>query len=792
MNRALFDADVRTLSAALIANQAIVRPYLITATGRAAPSRFAVVPREISATFAMMPGVDYDDDDPALRPGGGFVGGRMSRFAPFLDAQAHATLGPLQVTPRAIPINRDAILGELRTSAGLAWAPGSLYALVGWEDEWIAAWADRLREDGLEARLIIAHAQAMLALRKMWLAVVWGVHGRRVAGRLAVTSGAVAVGRALIDVIAIVERIRVAAAAEGFVTTYTGEAMRRLVRVLRDFVRHLKTADRYGSPEVVERKLRLTIEKARIVLDAVGKFSVGAEPLRQRWYRLNAALKGISRSDHEGSLASGLDRASVEIERLGCAGLGRRLQATSWRSHIRRALHRLGEPDPAIRMEHLERMRGDLLYSLAITGRLDRLYHLFPWLAAQHGAFPGCAGGALGALASLFECGRTMQLARDLYRQLGDLSSEHAAARLTFRDMRRVLASSTSTFIAVNRGHAAGAELVRQGISHATVQSALAGSLFGPHAVLTHAQQARLGWNDQAAYRGNAKTVTAAEAITDCLPFERHDHDGDVPRHVGMTSLRLINAAIASIFHTMTLEQHREQAEAAARRAGRPKSSDLAPREARVAMQDAMLAAIERNPSPHAPLRDGIADDTVPCGESFSEVQRAEGLQSTPTPKSAAYVEHEDGQGRRETAIHEPINSDPRGKLLRELVKETRRWRGPYKGREYTAPRDDLLEDVLRGKASYLLTQPVSDLFIPVLWFAPYIDRKLLGWIGAGAPAAGGWGEHHDAISAEVGRVHAWAPSLYAHPFVVGRDDLIACQIFTGRSPPTWDLGHAR
>jgi hypothetical protein len=68
----------------------------------------------------------------------------------------------------------------------------------------------------------------------------------------------------------------------------------------------------------------------------------------------------------------------------------------------------------------------------------------------------------------------------------------------------------------------------------------------------------------------------------------------------------------------------------------------------------------------------------------------------------------------------------------------------------------------------------------------------LLGWIGSGAPSAAGWGEWHDAIAIEVGRTRAWAPPLYANPLVVGRDDLIACQLFTGRSPPTWDLAHAR
>ena len=146
MNRALLDADVRMLSVALIANQAIGRPYLITATGRAAPSRYAVVPTGIDVAFALMPGVDYHDETDK-RPGAGFVGGRLSSFAPFLEAQTSASIRPLTATRRTIPTNHETILRELRTSAGLAWAPGALYALVGWEDEGVAAWADRLRDE---------------------------------------------------------------------------------------------------------------------------------------------------------------------------------------------------------------------------------------------------------------------------------------------------------------------------------------------------------------------------------------------------------------------------------------------------------------------------------------------------------------------------------------------------------------------------------------------------------------------------------------------------------------------
>ncbi|MBN8816542.1 MAG: hypothetical protein J0J06_13970 [Sphingomonas sp.] len=792
MIRALLDADVRMLSAALIANEAIGRPHLITATGRSAPSRYAIVPPGIGARFALMPGVDFDDVTDE-RPGGGFVGGRLSRFAPFLDADASASIGPLQVTLRPIPMTRDAILRELRMSAGLAWAPGALYALVGWEDEWVAAWADRLREDGLEARLIIAHAQAMLALRKMWLAVVWNAPSRPVSGHLAATSGAVAVGRALIDVIAVIERLRRAARDDGGTTTYTDQAIARLVAGLQHVLRHLKAADNSNSPDTIGRKLRRTIKWAKILLDAVAVFSVGPEPLRQRWYRLNAALKKVTPSDHAGPLEPLLARIAADLEELGCANLGSRLQATGWRAHIRRTLHRLGEPDVAVRMARLDRVRGDLIYTLAITGRLERLYDLFPWLAAPHGAFSGCAGGALGALASLFECGRMMQLARDLKRRLNDAEAGcSTVARLTFSEMRVILASSTATFVAVDRGHAAGAELVRQGFSHATVQSALAGSIFGPHAALTHAQQARLGWNDAAAYRDCARTVTATEAVGDSLPFARRDHDDDVSRHMGMTVLRLINAGICSIFPTMALEPHRALAEDAARKAGRPRAFTIKPDEARVAMQDAMLASLDRDPAPDAPLHDGIADNAIPDDDRFHEVVRAQNLQSGPTRTSSAFDGHHVGQGRRRVAFNEPVNSDPRGELLRALIDETRRWSEPDKRSDRRAPCDDLLEDVLRGRAPHPLAQPVSDLFLPILWFAPYIDQPLLGWIGAGAPAARGWCGGHAAVSVEVGRAHAWAPSLYAYPFLHGRDDRIACHLFTGSSPITWDLGHAR
>ena len=99
--------DIRMVAAGLAANEAVVRPGLITATGRAAPSQYATVPVQMPAKFALLPFADYDDA-PDHRPGGGLVGGRISSLAPFLRPGAITAADDLRVVLRAMPASREA------------------------------------------------------------------------------------------------------------------------------------------------------------------------------------------------------------------------------------------------------------------------------------------------------------------------------------------------------------------------------------------------------------------------------------------------------------------------------------------------------------------------------------------------------------------------------------------------------------------------------------------------------------------------------------------------------------
>ena len=141
------NTDTRMVAAGLAANIAVMRPPIITATGRAAQSGHAIVPAGGLAPFALLPHVDYIDD-PDHRPGCGFVGGRNSSIAPLLASGAIPAQANRAVALRALPDNADAILRDLRRRAGLWCAPGALFARAAWTDTSAAAFLNRLRENG--------------------------------------------------------------------------------------------------------------------------------------------------------------------------------------------------------------------------------------------------------------------------------------------------------------------------------------------------------------------------------------------------------------------------------------------------------------------------------------------------------------------------------------------------------------------------------------------------------------------------------------------------------------------
>ena len=135
---------------------------------------------------------------------------------------------------------------------------------------------------------------------------------------------------------------------------------------------------------------------------------------------------------------------------------------------------------------------------------------------------------------------------------------------------------------------------------------------------------------------------------------------------------------------------------------------------------------------------------------------------------------------------------DDRCALLRDLAWDFARWHEP-KGSS-AAPGafgDDLLDDILRGRADLGQLTPVGALPLPLLWFAPLIDKARVHWIANGAPIAhapAGPTAQAENIALEVARAHAWAPLLYARTLLTGQSVNIGCALFTGRSPITADL----
>lgn len=152
-------------------------------------------------------------------------------------------------------------------------------------------------------------------------------------------------------------------------------------------------------------------------------------------------------------------------------------------------------------------------------------------------------------------------------------------------------------------------------------------------------------------------------------------------------------------------------------------------------------------------------------------------------------------QGIRNKAVNERSMKDERYALLRQHTYDAARWREPSSAAAASeSPSEDLIEDILRGRADLVDLTPVGALSLPILWFAPPIDRERVHWIAHGAPVAlapAGPAAQRDGIALEVARAHAWAPLLYSKSLLTGHSVDVACALFTGRSPVTADLSRA-
>lgn len=801
--RAFVNTDSRMIAAGLIANLATTDPAIITATGRVAPTQCAQLPPGAWGSFALLPNVDYDDD-PDRRPGCGFIGGRHASNAPLLAPAAIAAPANVTVKLRSLPDTRDEILRELRGRAGLWSAPGALFARVGWPDTFVTDFVNRLRENGDPARLCIAVCQAGLATRKAWLAVEWTIGGAMGAS-LATASGIVAAGRALIDAIALVDRLAMPKRTALTRPAERETALGALLMAFNHFLRHARAAQSEDQPPAARKRLMVAVGWARTIVDAIGVFSVAADDDRMRWQRLASMLEISAPIEHAGGAAVKLARLERELEQLSCAQLGNRLQATCWRPHIRRALLRLASPDRASRMRMLQRIRCDLIFKLAMTRRLRRLYRLFPWLAAPHGAFPECAGGALGALASLYEAARAVEIGCDMKRRLSDAGQRRGmVARVTARQARTVYANSRHVVLAAGRNYAAGAALVGQVTSHVMVRAALHGRRFAGNLSLEAVRWCDLGYNDAAALKVKY-TRNAVLSVQQAQPvFHTASTDDDLVRHMGMTLVGHLGAAVHMMWPTRDQRTNLVIARLTVHFGKRPTKGDrgwptgpwnnLSKFRVHQELVRSMLHAVDGDPGANDGIRDAITDLGTPETQE-GELGRASSRQEKPSRKTGAWDEHDIGQSAARLASRAPTASSERGAALRDLIDDARRWRPFDRKKLRPAPQDDFLEDILLGRANLAQLAPVSDLFEPMLWFAPLIDRDRLAWLASGmsGQASGG---NDDPLAARVkswiDAVRGWSWAPFASPIVPGRDDVIACHLFTGVSSVTADLGHVR
>lgn len=793
------NTDSRVVAAGLVERAKVVPRPVITKTGRAAPNDQVGNLRNVNLPLALIPHADYIDD-PDHRPGCGFVGGRIPFLVPLLSSKTRISLSNLNVRLRKLPETADEILIDLRSRAGLWAAPGALFARTAWTDLSVATWLEGFRTNGDDGQLNVAVAQANLATRKMWYAVGWGAGASRPIN-LATASGAAVVGRALIDCVAIIHRLAMKNQTSVSLIDQQNAVLALLVTALERYHRCLKSAQAKSGTEE-KRKLASAFAKAKTIIDAIAVFAVASDPARKRWRRLASMLRIARCGIGIANVSDRLLKLSSQLERLNCAKLGLRLEHTGWRIHVRQSLLRLATPDPQLRLKWLERIRCDLIFTLAATRRLDQLYRFFPWLAAPSGAFPKIPGGALGALASLDEAARVMEIGSDMKRCVADTSAwPGTVPRLTPKEFSDVFDSDKKALLALSHRHAAGNALVAQVTSHVMMNATLNGATFDGLS-LGRVRHGDLNYDDGPALIVE-ETRTAVVLVQQAQPaFSINTDDDDLIRHMGLTLREHLHHAVRMIWptanhridipiHQFTIDtgvcppaNKEERDETISSWVGTSKYNIH--RE----IVRSMLGSIDSNLAHEGQRKHPIGDAAVPLVRS-GEMARSDGLSEKTTPEAARQTGCDQGQGTARGAKHHSDVHHHRSKILVEIAASSCQW-PPFK-QGARPPDDDLLEDVLRGRANLAQLAPVGDLPIPILWFAPLIDRERLGWIIQGMPGHQAGAESRSSatrMKSWIDATRAWAPAAFATSIQTGCQDIVACHLYTGRSSITADLAH--
>ena len=783
-----FDFDVRTDAMTLWHRTGVTPPGQLNVDGTASQDQIASVAPGTDLQRAALPHREVGAA-PAGWTGAAIPGSRAPDLSPWLAGVLIVGSEPRPDTPLANAASQEDILKRLLLDTGFQDAPSALWKLAGWQIGWVGAFLWRLKSGGAEGALIVAERQAACAIRQMWLALITA---EGPPADLAASVGAMRVGRALIDMLTalqgLIEETKVQQSLTPAEIDKTTQLQRLLTDILARYMGFVAQARLAQTDRGKMTKMMGAFKAAKALADIIAMITVGDELLVQRVERALSAIP----AGHRDPNASPVD-VSVTIDRFESqlSAIGEDPALLVWRAKYLACRGRLRLPGRADRMTAIRAVRTDLIYQLIATRRLDRLYHVLPWMMALSGAFHGIWGGPTGAIAQLFEAARAREIALELVRRLYDKGDPRRLdvrrGELAYRDpdaLVRQVADETRP----------GFRIAEHALSHDIARAWLDGASFHALFPIAAASAGKLDWSIDAGLADKQTGITVHGVETGKPVYRTSSYEKDLPAYAGLPLIPMLGKAIVTIFRAeMRGPGFGTHMEEVTRFDGKhlkrfaPEGMTQTPGIATRELMRSVFKSLDVEPPQDIDI--WRTENEVAAHQRARELRRFDERNvHTPVSKEA------NGGGlRRAASNHEKAIGRPADAIW-GLIDRARTWTPPKNGKPHSE--DAPFERVLEGMDPPPGLTPIAHHFLYPLWFRPDIDRHLLGWIATGAPMispiAFADPRHGQLISASVGAMRDGAAPLYACAEVDRRAIDVAVILFTGFSNLMADDAHPR
>jgi hypothetical protein len=762
-----FDLDSRTDVEGLWHRAGIVAAPVIGEFGHEAVDS-AVCQFDVDLDLARLPHRECGTD-PSTWTGAALLGTRDPQYSGAMIRDGGAV--EFMVGP-GLPSDRIEIAERLIGESGFACALVAFLSLAGWPLDYAVDFADRLRKDDVEARAIIAERIAAAAVRQMWIAVC-GTGCPTVDG-----SGAIRVVRALLDAAAAILAVIDAeiAAAKPAPAGAHDERAKLAVLLVHRLGAMITRIDTMQNGVVGKHAMHLSklVAEGRELVDGIGRFTISTGTAVARCKFVARLLEKKGGYYERTGLTDHLDSFNARL-----ANLDNSPGEPAWPEAYRRGIMvNLADANRARRAAGLDAVRGDRLYALIMSRRLDRIYIVAPWLCAPSASFPLVFGGPPGGIAQLLEAARAMEVGHELKRRLFDVDNPN---RLDIPKGRAAFATAASVQTQVAARRRAGFLLAATSLSHHMVKAYIAGKHLASLHPIPVVLSGGIGYDFSASVTDLKTAETVATTETAQPIYGCKDYDRDLPRFMGMTLVQMLGCAVFEIFDaSLRGPWFAKQRNIAC---GKGKSAALPGSHAMRDLVRSMLLAIDTAASASCRASGSIGT------RNTDEADRFDGLIGG---RRGSVYHEETAQGLRRDAARRAKLRGARADDLRGRVDRARVWTPTSKVGRID---EEGLARVLDGRDELPGHLPVGHVFYPALWLRSDIDRLIVEWIARGVPAdaAPGGTSHLTAQSARAKVVELEAQEQGCRLGTADVTDRLVralVPVFTGLSGTTADPAH--